>query len=109
MATKIKLHLREDNDEVVVLYALMNGEPRNITGCLLEFYIKVDANHSDAESERLASDNGHIAILDGAEGIAEVSIPRAYLTPDMKFWRYDVIDGNTRNTHLYGTLEVANT
>lgn len=109
MATNIKLRLREDNDETIVLYAVMNGEPRNIAGCILEFYIKIDANKTDAESERLASDNGYISIIDGAEGIAEISIPRSALTPDKRFWRYDVIDGNTRNTHLYGILEVVNT
>lgn len=108
MATKMKLNLREGNDESVVLRAEMNGEPRNITGRLLEVYIKVDANEADATSDRLASDNGYITITDGAGGVAELSIPGSVLTPDKQFWRYDVVDGNTRNTHIYGTLEVAN-
>lgn len=108
MATSIKLRLREGNNEDVVLYAIVNNEPRNITGRLLEVYIKIDANQDDAESDRLASDNGYINITDGPGGVAELTIPGSILTPDKKFWRYDVVDGNTRKTHLYGPLEVIN-
>lgn len=108
MATKLKLNLREGNNEDVVLYATVSGVPRNITGRLLEVYIKVDANQSDADADRLASDNGYITVTDGTGGVAELSIPGSVLTPGKKFWRYDVVDGNNRKTHIFGTLEVAN-
>lgn len=108
MSTKLKLKLREGNNESIVLSAAVNGEPRNITGRLLEVYIKVDANQDDADADRLASDNGCITVTDGLGGVAELSVPGSVLTPDKTFWRYDVIDGNTRKTHVYGPLEVAN-
>lgn len=108
MSTKLKLKLREGNNESVILYATTNGAPRNITGRTLEVYIKIDANQDDAESNRLASDNGYIDITDGPGGVAELNVPGSVLTPDKTFWRFDVIDGNTRKTHVYGPLEVAN-
>jgi hypothetical protein len=108
MATKIKLELREGNDETVTLRTEMNGGPRNITGRLLEVYIKVDANQDDEDADLLTSDNGDITITDGTGGIAEMTIPGSILTTDKQFWRYDVVDGNTRNTHIYGPLEVVN-
>lgn len=108
MSTLIKLRLRENNYEEVTLTASISGIPRNITGRLLEVYIKIDANQSDDEADRLASDNGFIEIVDGSSGVATLHVPGDVLTPNKTFWRYDVVDGNSRKTHISGPLEVVN-
>lgn len=108
MSTLVKLRLRENNYEEVILTATRKRVPRNIVGCLLEVYIKIDANQSDADADVLSLDDGHIEIDESLTGVATLHVPGEVLTPNKTFWRYDIIDGNSRKTHISGPLEVVN-
>lgn len=109
MAQLLKLTLVERNDVTVELAATRSAMPVAIDdGADLELYLKTTEYQDDADAIVLTRDDGEIVVTNAAAGMAEATIDGTLITPDLTFWRYDLIDGGARHTVLYGPLEVVN-
>lgn len=109
MAQLLKLRLVERNDITVELTATRDGQPVNILdGMGLELYLKTTEYQSDVDAIKLTREGGEITVTSASEGIAEAVIDGTHITPELTFWRYDLLDGGARHTVLYGPLEVIN-
>lgn len=114
----------ERNDETLFLnltrktvsaQGVTTTEPLDLTGAILEVYIKPDVQtEDDAISVVLLSTEGpepDVLITEATAGRAEATVHSEHnLVPGTRVWRVDVVDANgNRKTSGTGTITTINT
>jgi hypothetical protein len=82
------------------------GNPVDLTGKTVEFYIKATDTTNDTDAVVLSTATTGVTITDALAGICEVDLPAQQ--PGEYWRRLDVVDGSDRKTAIYGPLHVIN-
>lgn len=112
MATEADIEVIEDNDEVVIFTCRVDGTPINLTGALIEMFVKPDkaTNEADAGVIKYSTTGGEVTILAQAGdtlGQCSVQIDGSDVaTPAKKRYRLDVTQNGRKLTFAYGRLVV---
>jgi hypothetical protein len=113
VTAQINLQLNERNDETVNLVLLQPDgvTPYNLTGAVVNFWIKPSAMSQDTDIDviQLSTSTSGVVVTNATGGLATVNIPLVDLhTPTGRFYRVDVIAGGQTKTAIYGQLQVTN-
>lgn len=113
MANNQALTLNENNDEDVIVNVTTNipslGTEYNLTSDTVEAFLKTSPQVSDTDPStwKGSTSTGEITITDASAGSLIVSIPAVSVTTNMKWWRVDVINADSkRKTAVFGTVSV---
>lgn len=110
MPVRADLTLIEGNTETVKETVLDDdtGQPLNLSGKTVEFYLKADATVPDTDPSvvKLSTSTGEVTITDAAGGVATVAVPAQ--SAGTSWRRLDVVSGGSRKTAIYGPLYVIN-
>jgi hypothetical protein len=85
------------------------GDPVDLTGKTIEFYVKATDTTNDDDATILSTATGEITITDALAGVCVVDLSTHNLTaqPGQYWRRLDVVDGDDRETAIYGPMHVA--
>ncbi len=112
MASSVALALNENNDEEVNLVITTNvptpGTALNVTGLVVEAFLKVSAATSDVDGStwKGSTATGEVTVTDGPGGAVAIAIPAAAISTGKAWWRCDVISAGKRKTAIYGAVTV---
>lgn len=114
MATEADIEVIEDNDPVVVFICRMDGATVDLTGALIEFYLKAAkaTEEDDAGVIKYSTTGGEITILPQGEdeetnGQCQVFMKATDLPePVKKRYRMDITQNGRKLTYAYGRLVV---
>lgn len=108
MGVRTDLTLVEGNTETVEETVTDDdtGQPFNLTGKTVEFYIKANATVPDTDPSvvKLSTATGEVTVTDAAGGVATVAVPAQ--AAGTAWHRLDVVSGGSRKTAVYGPLYV---
>lgn len=109
--TNSALTFWERNDEVVNLTITRNSAVFDLTGAVVEVYIKTSADQTDQDGALLSTDTAGVTVTDAPNGAAVLEVPAAQnVTPGQRVFRVDVIDSaGKRKTAGTGTITTVNT
>lgn len=82
------------------------GQPLNLTGVTVEFYVKTDRTVPDTDPSvvKLSTATGEVTVTNAVGGVCTVAVPAQAAGT---YWRrLDVVSGTDRKTAIYGPLYV---
>jgi hypothetical protein len=110
MGERRDLKLIEGNPETVreTITDDDTGLPLNLTGKVVNFYIKPSADTADADLSvtKLSTSTGEVTVSDAAGGVCTVAVPAQ--AAGTLWRRLDVVSGGQPKTAVYGPLYVLN-
>lgn len=112
MPVRINLTLYEANPEKASITVIQedNNAPQNLTGAVIEVYIKPTAATADADGSvvKLSTVTGEVVVTSIPNGTATITFPDT-LSAGTKWYRADVIITGQRKTCVFGSITIVNT
>jgi hypothetical protein len=113
MANSTALSLNESNDEDVAVSVTTNvpvvGTQYNLTDMVVNAYLKTAPQTADTDPStwKGSTTTGEITVTNALTGSLVVSIPASAVTTNMRWWRVDVVNADSKvKTAVYGAVTV---